>query len=322
MKAAEPSGASLALDDRDPGLGVHRFAHAAMATVFEVHCVHADPRYARQAAEAAFDLVDRLEQELSRFVANSDISRINGLAAGETTRVSPSTMECLEIARRMHAVTRQAFDISIGTGLERLDLVPDDFAVHAREAGARLDLGGIGKGFAVDRMAESLGEWDIRRALIHGGQSSVLAGEAPPGRNGWPLTLRAPGDGTLMARVSARQKALSASGTRKGDHIRDPRTGRAVRDRAAWTALPWRHAVETELAAGAPWGPEGLRSPAAVAEALSTAFMLLPVEEIEDLCRQCPGLEAWLVLEPTEEGRPAEAFVHLAASDPAADPKE
>jgi thiamine biosynthesis lipoprotein len=227
-------------------------------------------------------------------------------------------MECLGIARRMHEVTRQAFDISIGTGLERLDLVLDDFAVHAREAGAQLDLGGIGKGFAVDRMAESLREWDIRHALIHGGYSSVLAGDAPPGRDGWPLTLSAPGDGAVLARVSARQKALSASGTRKGDHIRDPRTGRPARKRAAWVALPWREGAETTAAPDAAWGFEAARWPATVAEALSTAFMLLPVEAIEDLRRQCPGLETWLMLEPTEEGRTAEALVHLAASGPAA----
>ena len=317
MKAGESSGASLALDEQDPGLGVHRFAHAAMATVFEVHCVHADPRYARQAAQAAFDLVDRLEQELSRFVANSDISRINALRAGDTTRVSPSTMECLGIARRMHALTRQAFDVSIGTGLERLELVPDDFAVHAREAGAQLDLGGIGKGFAVDFMAESLREWDICCALVHGGYSSVLAGDAPPGRDGWPLTLSAPGAGGVLARVSARQKALSASGTRKGDHIRDPRTGRAVRDRAAWVALG-HEAAETEAAASGAWELDVARSPAAVAEAFSTAFMLLPLEEIEGLCRQCPGLSAWLMLEPTEGVDAARALVHLAASGPAA----
>ena len=293
MKAAEPSGASLALGESSPDLGVHRFAHAAMATVFEVYCVHADARYARQAAEAAFDLLDRLERELSRFVANSDVSRINALRAGEAARVSPETMECLEIAWRMHAVTREAFDISIGTGLERLELVPGDFAVHAREAGAQLDLGGIGKGFAVDRMAESLREWDVRHTLVHGGFSSVLAGDAPPGRDGWPLTLSAPGGGGVLARVSARQQALSASGTRKGNHILDPRTGRLARRRAAWVAL-------SPEAAG---GLEAAASPATVAEAFSTAFMLLPVEEIEDLGRQCPGLSTWLLSEPTDEGK-------------------
>jgi thiamine biosynthesis lipoprotein ApbE len=117
-----------------------------MATVFEVHCAHGDARYARQAAGAAFDLVDRLEQELSRFVANSDVSRVSALASGEATRVSPTTLECLAIARHLYDLTGGAFDISIGTGQDRLELVPDDFAVHARETGAQLDLGGIGKG--------------------------------------------------------------------------------------------------------------------------------------------------------------------------------
>jgi len=70
-----------------------------MATVFEVHAVHDDGRYAEQAAQAAFDLVDRLERELSRFIPNSDIGRVNELAPGERTRVAPTTLECLVIAR-------------------------------------------------------------------------------------------------------------------------------------------------------------------------------------------------------------------------------
>ncbi len=279
----EGGGAAVTPGESGPVPGVHRFSHAAMATLFEIHCVHADASYARQAAQAAFDLVDRLEQEQSRFVANSDVSRINRLSAGEGTRVSPSTMECLEIARRMYEVTGGAFDISIGSGLLGLELVPDGFVVHARAHGVRLDLGGIGKGYAVDRVAELLEEWEIHHALVHGGFSSVLALEAPPERNGWPLTLSSPRreDQAVLARVSARQKALSASGTQKGDHIRDPRTGRAVRGRAAWVALP---------RAG-----EGQEDAAAVAEALSTAFMVLSAEEVARLRRRWPGLEAWLL---------------------------
>ena len=160
----------------------HRFSHAAMATLFEVRCVHADAGYAGQAAQAAFALVDRLEQEQSRFIANSDVSRINHLSAGQSTRVSPTTLECLEIARRMHDLTRGAFDVTLGSGWGGLDLAPEEFTVHVREAGVRLDLGGIGKGYAVDRVAELLEEWDVPQALVHGGFSSVLALEPPPGR--------------------------------------------------------------------------------------------------------------------------------------------
>ncbi len=271
-----------------------RFAHAAMATVFEIRCVHADTAYARQAAEEAFRLVDRLEQEQSRFLANSDVSRINHLSVGQATRVSPSTMECLEIARRMHDRTRGAFDISVGSGLDGLDLVPEEFTVRARAAGVRLDLGGIAKGYAVDRVAELLEEWDISRALIHGGWSSVLALDPPPDGDGWPLTLSAPepGEQRVLARISARRRAMSASGTRRRDHIRDPRTGRTVRNRAVWVAVGG--------------GEDGHpTSRATFAETLSTAFMVLPPEDVADLCRQWPDVEAWIVQE--------RALVHLAA---------
>ena len=223
----------------EPLRDVRRFSHEAMASVFEVHAVHPDQLYASQAAHAAFDLVDRLEGELSRFLPNSDIARVNRLAPGASTRVSPSTMECLVIARHVFDLTGGAFDVSIGTGLRSLGLDVDDFLVRATKGGVRIDLGGIGKGYAVDRMADLLEEWGIESALVHGGFSSVLALGAPPGRDGWPLTLSEPGASRVLGRLSVRQTALGASGLRKGDHIVDPRTGKPVRGRrAAWVAVP------------------------------------------------------------------------------------
>jgi thiamine biosynthesis lipoprotein len=299
VKAAVPG--RIALGSTPPEHVVHRFAHEAMATVFEVLCAHDDAGYARQAAHAAFDLVDRLEEQMSRFIANSDIARINELTAGRSTRVNPTTLECLEIARHMFDLTGGAFDISIGTGLLGLELDFDDFTVLARAEGIRLDLGGIGKGFAVDRKAELLEELDIQSTLVHGGFSSVLALEPPPGLGGWPLTLRAPESGAheVLARISARRMALSASGTRKGDHIVDPSTGRAVRGRTAWATLT---------------DPAPRASLAAVAEGLSTAFMILPTPDVEEICRCCPGLEAWLVLGTEEESRPETGRLHLFTS--------
>jgi thiamine biosynthesis lipoprotein len=260
-------------------IGARRFAHQAMATEFEMFCVHPDGDYAQQACWAAFDLLDRLESDLSRFIPNSDISRINHLATGQSARVSRWTMECLELARQAYEQTGGAFDISLGTGLERLQLSPRDCLVTKGTA-VRLDLGGIGKGYAVDRMAEVLDEWDIRQALIHGGHSSVLAVDAPPGLDGWPLTM---GGRT----VDARRRAFSASGIRsQGDHILDPRTGQAVAGRvAAWVSL--------EL--------DGSPSPSAVAEAYSTAFMILPAGEVDAIRARHPGMEAWL-LEATVVG--------------------
>ena len=254
-------------------IGARRFAHQAMNTEFEIFCVHDDGDYAQQAAWAAFDLLDRMERELSRFIPNSDISRINHAAPAETVRVNRWTVECLELARQAYRETGGAFDISLGTGLERLQISPRDCLV-TNPGAIRLDLGGIGKGYAVDRMAEVLDEWDIRQALIHGGHSSVLALDPPPELEGWPLTM---GERTLKAR----RRAFSASGVRaQGDHIVDPRTGRMASSRlAAWVSL--------EL--------DGSASPSAVAEAFSTAFMVLPTREIDAIRGRHPGMEAWLL---------------------------
>ncbi len=310
---------------RDGGLGVEapgaiadlrRFSHEAMATVFEVYTPHQDERYAAQAAQAAFDLTDRLERELSRFLPNSDIARVNTLAAAECTRVSPTTLECLVIARHLYDLTGGAFDVSIGTGLPLLELDADDLVVRATGRGVRVDLGGIGKGYAVDLMAELLEEWGLGTSLVHGGFSSVLALEPPPGREGWPLTLSDPAaPSRVLARLSVRQTALGASGLRKGDHILDPGTGEPVRGRrAAWVAVPRPASARADAASR-----EGPRAAAAaVADGLTTAFMLLAPEEIEALCQATPGLEAWILPEADAAADGAPEWLHFgrAASPP------
>jgi thiamine biosynthesis lipoprotein len=291
--------------DIDGGLGiegprglhdVRRFSHEAMATVFEVYAVHPDERYAAQAAKAAFDLVDRLELELSRFLPNSDITRVNQLAVGGHTRVSASTLECLVIARHMFDLTGGAFDVSIGTGLPSLEVDADNFLVRATKAGVQVDLGGIGKGYAVDLVGELFEEWGLEQALVHGGFSSILALEAPAGSVGWPLTLSDPSaPNRVLARLCMRQTALGASGVRKKDHIVDPRTGTPVRERlASWAAVPRPRVARTDTPV-----ESGHRvAAAAVTDALTTALMMLRPEEIERLCEHSPGLEAWILPEP------------------------
>lgn len=270
--------------------GIHRFSHEAMATVYEVYTSHADRRYAAQAAQACFDLVDRLEQELSRFLPNSDITRINHLGASESTRVAAATLECLVIARHMFDLTGGAFDVSIGTGLPSLDVDADALVVRATAAGVQLDLGGIGKGYAVDAMAELLEEWDLPASLVHGGFSSVLALDPPRGSDGWALTLSDPGAGSgLLERLSVRQTALGASGVRKRDHIVDPHDGTPVRGRrAAWVTVPRPSpdgGIELQHRVAA----------AAVADCLTTAFMVLDRDDVAALCRITPGVDAWIL---------------------------
>ena len=293
----------LAIDSPPSQHDIRRFSHEAMATVYEVYAVHPDEQYAAQAAQAAFDLVDRLERELSRFQPNSDITRINQLAAGAHTRVTPTTLECLVIARHMFELTGGVFDVSIGTGLPSLEIDPDELVVRASTSGVQIDLGGIGKGYAVDLVAELLEDWDLERSLVHGGFSSLLALEPPAGIGGWPLTLSDPRDSSrVLARLSVSQTALGASGVRKKDHIVDPRSGEPVRGRlASWVAVPRPRKGEQGERGGPGEQGEGPRlAAAAVADALTTAFMMMSVEEIDELCARTPGVEAWLLPDDDE----------------------
>jgi FAD:protein FMN transferase len=311
---ADDTNAGLEIEGPHALRDVRRFSHEAMATVFEVHAAHSDRRYAAQAAQAAFDLADRLERELSRFLPNSDISRINRLAAGETTRVGASAMECLVIARHMFDLTGGAFDVSIGTGLPSLEIDPNDCLVRATTSGVRIDLGGIGKGYAVDLMAELLQEWGLEIALVHGGFSSALALEAPPGLEGWPLTLSDPANpARVLARLQVRQTALGASGRRKGDHIVEPRSGTPARGRrATWVAVPRPDEA----------GPEARTdrwpriAPAAVADALTTAFLLLGPDDIDTLCDRSPGVEGWVLAEPDDGGDHEARLLHFGCPRP------
>ena len=283
----------------------HRFAHEAMATTFEVFIPHSDPCYAEQAAWAAFHELDRLEQELSRYVPNSDISRLNGLSANQSLRVGVDAFECLRLCARVSAETNGAFDVTIGplldcwlgknrvkrfpseneldvarqrTGMHRIEFDEGRHAVRLRASPVRIDLGGVGKGYAVDRMAALLREWSIEAALIHGGFSTVLGIGAPPGTEGWPITVSNPTDcRETLARFHLRDRAVSGSGLRKGRHIINPRTARPVEDkRAAWCFAP----------------------DAATADALSTAFMVMTAEEIGQYCSSHPDIAAIIVPEP------------------------
>jgi thiamine biosynthesis lipoprotein len=298
--------------------GMKRFCHEAMATTFEVIIVYDDDRYARQAAAAAFDEVDRLEGELSRFIENSDITRINNLPANEPLRLGLDAFECLQLSCRIYAETSGAFDITIGsllslwrnedgtprtpsqeelnlarqhTGTGLLQLDEDEHTVRLLASPVQVDLGGIGKGYAVDRVAELLREWSIDIALISGGYSSVLALDAPAGTKGWPLTVSNPDNRKqILARPSLRGRAISGSGLQKGRHIIDPRTAQPVKGKAAaWASAP----------------------DAATTDALSTAFMVMGPDEIRQYCSRHLDVSAMIMLKGRGKGVQKDNILHF-----------
>lgn len=287
---------------------VHRFTHQAMATTFEIVIQHEDKVYAGQAAQAAFDELDRIEADLSHFIENSDVARINNLPAGQPLVLGLDTFECLERSRKLYEETGGAFDVTIGflldcwqdkdkklrtpseeelafarahTGMSLLHLDESRHAVVLSAGPVRVDLGGVGKGYGVDQMAEMLGEWSIERALLHGGFSSVLALDAPQALGGWPVTLSDPQDRRrTLARLRLAHGAVGGSGLEKGPHIIDPRLARPVEAKiAAWSLAP----------------------DATTADALSTAFMVMTPQEVKDYCGAHEKTRALLVLPDANE---------------------
>jgi len=285
-----------------------RFSHQAMATVFEVVITQEEATYASQASQAAFEELDRIEEQLSRFIPGSDIAQLNALQAGQWIYVSQTTLDCLLQARQISQQTDGAFDVTVGplfdcwhdadgfdltptdeqintaknqTGIHLIAFNEEDCAVGVHTDTVKIDLGGIGKGFAVDQMIAILRDWDIASALVHGGQSSIYAYGSGQADKGWPVTISNPKNPDKIVEIlHLRNQALSGSGMlSKGFHVINPRTGYPVRDRITTWALA---------------------ESAAQADALSTAFMIMSTQEIELLCRQHHQISALVAL-PEED---------------------
>lgn len=261
----------------------HRFEHGAMACTFGVYICGDDATYAEQAAAAAFEEVDRLEQELSRFVEHSDIARINAARTGEAVLIGMDALECLELAARVRAETNAAFDVTLGAGADFVELDRAQRTVTKRAANVTVDLGAVGKGYAVDAVVAVLDEWSIEAALIHAGQSTVFAMGTP-----WPLAIRDPEcHQEILGYIELCDRAAAGSGRLvHGDHIIDPRSGvPATGMSGAWATAPT----------------------AAMADALSTAFMVMTPEEVAEFHRRRTDISGTLALR-TKEGRRVLSF--------------
>jgi thiamine biosynthesis lipoprotein len=289
--------------------GVYRFAHFSMGTTFEILIAGTDEKYARQVSQSVFAEIDRIERLFNRFDPCSEIGQINSLSPGQSLQVGMETYEVLKTAFRISSQTQGAFDINVGSLLEYkrgmasgyggsradvlnlLELFQNSrgfvlkirpYEKDSKDMVLSLDLGGIGKGYALDRTLDILSDWDIDRALVHGGTSTALAVASPPGdlteKKGWPVGIGGDWNCPQAPReFYLRDRALSGSGIEvKGKHIIDPRSGIPAKGHlAAWVSHP----------------------SAAVADALSTAFMVMETEEVRNFCMIHPEVWALVVID-------------------------
>jgi thiamine biosynthesis lipoprotein len=237
-------------------------AEEAMGTMFSVTLHGPDRAALERAAGAAFDEVHRLDRLLSNYDPSSEWSAMNRSAAAREVRVSDELFQLLSACADYSARSSGAFDITVGplvkvwgfykgegqlprdddvsgararVGYQHVRLDPVARTVRFDRHGMELDPGGIGKGYAVDRMVGVLKQNGVRAALISAGGSSIYGMGSPPGERGWRITIRDPGDPDVpAAEVWLEDMSLSTSGSyerffraggRRYSHILDPRTG-------------------------------------------------------------------------------------------------
>ena len=189
-----------------------------MGTVYEIAAYDDSPAHASAAIDKAFAEVVYLDGVLSNFKPASDLSRLNRYGHFHGVKVPADLYRVIEESLRYSKISGGKFDITVAplvdlwkaalrgervptteeqakaracVGYEKVKLIPPD-QVEFESPCMRIDVGSIGKGYAVDRAAEILRENGIRNALVDAGQSSIYAMGAPPGLAAWEVHLRDP----------------------------------------------------------------------------------------------------------------------------------
>lgn len=266
-------------------------ARHAMATRFEIILHGANETSLRAAGEEALNEISLLEDRFSLYRPTSEIAHLNARAHLEPVRVSPELFRLLQHAQQLHRATGGAFDITIGPlmrcwgfmggsgatpdpvalaearakiGMDLVQLNEGDFTVRFARPGVMIDLGAIGKGYAIERGAELLRDAGVTSAILHGGTSTVSAIGHPPDAEAWKVALELPPTNpadspALLAVVPLRDESLSVSavwgksfqsGSKTFGHVLDPRTGEPT-DRAVLAAVVTRDATEGDALATA-----------------------------------------------------------------------
>ena len=307
---------------------LEEYSKPAMACLFQLlFNMHQYPQSGAATGEA-FELIDQLEDQMTVYRDHSEISQLNRTAFQHPVKTEHRLFELLQTAKEIHRETDGAFDVTAGQlsnlwGFEqRSAKIPDEQAIQTTlqtvgsqhitldtEAqtisftteGVKINLGGIGKGYAIDRTGGLLRIEGISDFAIHGGQSSVLCAGNNVTENqrsdndaqtGWPIGLSHPVLPEIrLATFHLKDQALGTSGSgRQGFFHEGKRFGHIIDPRTGWPADRF---LSTTV----------ISPSAALSDALTTAFFVMTLEEIETYCRTHTDVAAVITIGDPSAGR-------------------
>lgn len=294
-----------------PASYVIELGRRAMACDFDVLLNAGEHARAEEHALQALDLVELLEAQLTVYRDTSEVSQLNQRAAEHPVVVESRLFQLLRLAQQLAEETGGAFDMTAGplirlwgffrragrmpaeeevaATLQRVGsrhLVLDDSrqTLTFARPGMEINLGAIGKGYALDRCSQALSAAGVSNYMMHGGQSSILARGNRSGELGWAVGLRHPSvPERRLGLLRLQDRALGTSGAaNQFFYFQGKRYGHVIDPRNGWPAD--RLLAATVLAPSA-----------AEADALATAFFVMGRPAVEAYCRSHPELGAILV---------------------------
>ena len=322
----------------DGRIAVVRRPQAVMGTACTLAAV-VDPAKeasAERALDEAETALRSVEAKMSAWLSDSEISRLNASAAGQEVPLSPETLDVLQTAKRAATQTQGAFDVTCRPLIElwraagqqgRLPTESECNAARAashwklieltdtgcvkRAGAARVDLGGIAKGYAIDRAIRVLEQAGVDGALVDVGGDVACFGRQASGRD-WSVDVKNPFGPGSLAQLHLSGGAVATSGTyaryheiagKRYSQIIDPRTGRPAEAAESVTvAAPSAMVADVWATALSVLGPEGFRHLPPDVEALvvigsADDYQMLATAGFRDLLRE-PPVQPLVVYEP------------------------